>query len=82
VNTKCRRAGLRRNEIASSHTAACREQKIEINRGNRTYRGHQGTSQIQGPPVGFRSLQATCGRMNRLLQAATSDVWRLPWMHT
>jgi hypothetical protein len=34
VDTKCRRAGLRlrRNEIASSLTAACRrEQKIEIN---------------------------------------------------
>jgi hypothetical protein len=31
VDTKCRRAGLRRNEIASSLAAACREQKIEIN---------------------------------------------------
>jgi hypothetical protein len=32
VETKCRRAGrLRRNEIASSLAAACREQKIEIN---------------------------------------------------
>jgi hypothetical protein len=35
-------------------------------RGNRTYRDHQGTSQAQGPPVDFRSLQVTCGRMNRL----------------
>jgi hypothetical protein len=29
VDTKCRRAGMRRNEIASSLTAAYREQKIE-----------------------------------------------------
>jgi hypothetical protein len=49
-------------------------------RGNRTYRDHQGKTQVQGPPVGFRSLQVTCGRMNRL-QAATSDAC-LPWMHT
>ena len=53
---------------------------VPDHRGNRTYRDHQGTSQVQGPPVDFRSLQVTCGRMNRL-QAATSDAC-LPWMHT
>jgi hypothetical protein len=31
VDTKCRRVGLRRNEIASSPTAACREQKVANN---------------------------------------------------
>jgi hypothetical protein len=49
-------------------------------RGKPMYTDHQGTSQVQGPPVDFRSLQATCGRMNRL-QAATSDAC-LPRMHT
>jgi hypothetical protein len=49
-------------------------------RGNRMYTDHQGTSQVQGPPVDLRSLQVTCGRMNRL-QAATSDAC-LPRMHT
>ena len=57
-----------------------RKNPNQLARGNRTYRDHQGTSQVQGPPVDFRSLQVTCGRMNRL-QAATSDAC-LPWMHT
>ena len=78
-------AGLQRQRgvsLPSRLARRCRRRKRSAGsyRGNRTYRDHQGTSQVQGPPVDFRSLQVTCGRMNRL-QAATSDAC-LPWMHT
>jgi hypothetical protein len=41
-------------------------------RGNPTHTDHLRLSHTYGPPVDFRSIWTTCGRMNRL-QVATSD---------
>ena len=73
-------AKVMRGAVWSTQLQSSADGLILETRGNPMYRDHQGTSQVQGPPVDFRSLQVTCGRMNRL-QAATSDAC-LPWMHT
>jgi hypothetical protein len=69
VHVPASHVGLRQAVMSSAHAVVAVLRESGRTKGNRTY-------VVQGPPVDFRSLQATCGRMNRL-QAATSDA-RLP----